>query len=106
MRTIMGEQLKVGDVVIGQHFTVNLECNGQEAVVISPVKLGIFNCADGSVGFFHACEILWADGCQEWQKPYRLHLRKPPASDANERMHVQKWRDMAGKAPQRVGETV
>jgi hypothetical protein len=35
-----------------------------------------------------------------------LRRRRPPAADSNERMYVQMWRDMADKAPQRVGETV
>lgn len=30
-----------------------------------------------------------------------LRRRRPPASDSHERTYMQKWRDMAGKAPQR-----
>lgn len=102
----MSAPFKVGDVVIGQHFVVNLECNGQEAVVISAVEFGGFRNADGTPEECNACEILWADGTQEWQKPYHLRLRKPPAADSHERTFMRKWRDMSGKAPQRQGETV
>lgn len=33
-----------------------------------------------------------------------LRRRRPPTSDSNERMYMKKWREMADKAPQRVGE--
>jgi hypothetical protein len=33
-------------------------------------------------------------------------LRRRPPSDSHERTYMEKWRDMAGKAPQRVGEPV
>lgn len=103
----MSAPFKVGEVVIGQSHMATTDLNGMEGEVIGGLMM-----RTGRVGGRPIIEtrlqylVRWADG-REWNAtPQYLRRRKPPAADSNERMYVQKWRDMAGKAPQRQGETV
>jgi hypothetical protein len=100
---IMSEQFKVGEVVIGCNHISHPEYNGCEAVVTSPLEFadGI-NLRTGERSCDFRYTVWWADGSVTRALPVHLRRRKPPAADSNERTFMQKWRDMADKAPQRV----
>jgi hypothetical protein len=103
----MSTPFKVGEVVIGCNHISHPEYNGCEGVVISPLEYGEgVNLRTGEFNRDFRYTVQWVNGSVSRALPINIRRRRPPASDSNERMYVQMWRDMADKAPQRVGETV
>jgi hypothetical protein len=100
----MSAGFKVGEILIGQNFVDARWRNGMECVVMSPFFLVALGFSDGTSETCYACRVQWTDGDFGRQPARRLRRHKPPAADSNERMHMQQWRDMAGKAVQPVGE--
>ncbi len=98
----MEAPFKVGEVVIGQNFVIDIEYNGMEAIVISAPEFTGIIYPDGLIETCNACEVKWESGLREWQKISHLRRRKPPATDTGERTFMAEIRKLA--APQRVGE--
>lgn len=95
----MSAPFKVGDICILQN-CVALENNGKECTITGGLELRNTR----NFGWVVTYRVEAEDG--ETYSPTPSQLRRRPPSDSHERTYMQKWRDMAGKAPQRVGETV
>lgn len=95
---------KIGEILIGQNLIFETQCNGMECEIIGGLSLRRWeNRATKEIGMSPLYLVRWADGIISAQAPHELRRRKPPPSDSHERTYMQKWRDMAGKAPQPVG---
>lgn len=77
-------KFQIGDVAIGQNFTVHSHLNGMECEIVSPLKecTGI----DQSTGHLVsglAYNVVWADGLSSYTQEFYLKKR-PPANTPSE----------------------
>jgi hypothetical protein len=92
---------KVGEVLILQNCFYPSN-NGRECTVVAGMAERRSECSGLTLCYL----IEVGDGVEYAALPSQLRRRKPPQSDSNERMHMELWRDMAGKVVQREGEAV
>lgn len=96
---------KLGEVVIGQGFVSHPQYNGLECEIVEELRHRDGRLLrDNSLIKASFYKVRWSNGEENGVFPQNLRRRKPPASDSHERTYMQMWRDMAGKAPQPVGE--
>lgn len=78
----MKGQFKVGEVLVGQNYTIRTSRNGMECEVIAPLMLRQWH-FDGEVpagsGFVY--EVRWADGHVNAAFPKNLRRKQPPAGE-------------------------
>jgi hypothetical protein len=99
----MTAPFKPGEIATGQNFVDFPEHNGEDLTIIKGAHFGLtIDKMDRVVRDGVTYEVESTRGERFHCDPSHLRRRKPPTADSNERMYVQKWRDMAGKAPQRV----
>jgi hypothetical protein len=103
----MSAQFGIGTMVEGKNYIFWPELNGMQCSIVEGLAIRTGTCVKSGVISTKPTYIVeWASGLVSLAAPYNLRRRKPPAADSNERTFMQRWRDMADKAPQRVGETV
>jgi hypothetical protein len=99
----MTSPFKPGEIAIGQNFADFPEHNGEDLLVIEAARFGpTIDKMDRVVRTGVTYKVESTNGEQFHCDPSHLRRRKPPAADSNERTFMQKWRDMADKAPQRI----
>lgn len=79
----MSEQFKVGEVCIGQNFTLDLDRNKMECEVLESAEYSIGIDSIGGLHFGPAYFVRWADGQESSVAPCKLR-RKPPKQDLTE----------------------
>jgi hypothetical protein len=91
----------VGEICRIQGLLNRAECNGEMVEILS---------GEHEDNDAHNPNIFYSDwyavksksGARWLVRRGNMRRVKPPAADSNERTHMQRWRDMADKAPQRV----
>jgi hypothetical protein len=91
----------VGEVVRGCGFVTSTHLNGRIGTIASKPIAGLTEVSDIPCWGY---VIEWEGGKRGSANEAKLRRLKPPQSDSMERMHMQLWRDLAGKAAQPVGE--
>lgn len=79
----MSGNFKVGEVLVGQNFLVNTECNGQECVVIRGLAPSInrsWNTGD-FLDISNVYEVQWSDGDICVVAPRNLRRKRPPVGE-------------------------
>lgn len=74
--------LKVGSLVIGQHFKNALHRNGQEGVIIAGEKLR--TSADSTTGRVSTnlnFKVRWSDGVRSNVSRFNLRPKRPPSNE-------------------------
>jgi hypothetical protein len=102
----MSAPFKVGEVVEGCNHIYDTHLNGMQCEITGGLAIRNGINPLGVAQDASAYLVRWPSGIETNTEPRYLRRRKPPASHTGERMFMQQMRDLAGKAPQRVGETV
>jgi hypothetical protein len=66
---------KIGDIAIGQNFTVDVECNGKECIVLSEYKTHVVH---DDVHFLRPVEgyfVEWENGNRGVVEPHKLRKK-------------------------------
>jgi hypothetical protein len=92
----------VGEVCLLQNCRKHFSNNGREVTITAIGMLAHDGISAAQFGY--RLDFTLPNGATCVALPSQLRRRKPPAADSNERMHMQLWRDMAGKVVQREGE--
>lgn len=80
----MNNLFQVGEIAIGQGFSVDVDHNGMECEILSTLhREPVIRWTDGtehreSCDWYH--RVRWANGEESVQSPWELRKKKPPAN--------------------------
>jgi hypothetical protein len=94
---------KVGDIAVWQNQIGDwAHLNDKEVLITGDLSFNYLETVGPAMCY--EVDLPNSQGRRMFALPTELRRRKPPQSDSMERMHMQLWRDLAGKAVQREGE--
>lgn len=88
----MSGQFKIGEIVVGQNFTVTTKYNGMEAEIIGGLEFRRARTSHGKLERGSMYRVQWADGKITSQFPHELRRKKPPKREIDT---VVAWSDCA-----------
>jgi hypothetical protein len=86
----MSKQFKVGQICIGQGFSIDVQLNGMECEIISPLQYSHLRSRNTgeSYGICAYHMVRWASGHEDPVRIFHLRPKRPPPRDIDE---VVRW---------------